>query len=890
MIYLPFNEESSNEQPLMINSTLEENENNDNKKLWFLVQDNKNIIRNKIENKRKLNYHSFLESMSDIDQIYRNDNFLKKFQWLKFIIILIDSVFRGISQVMFANNPLSGIIIAIGLAIDNSQLILYGIFGTTISTLTAHILNLNYNSIRAGLYGYNGCLTAMAIVYFSLYEFPDIIFSIIIMSIFSTIFFESISKIFVNHLGIPSFTFSFQISSWILLLGAMKYQYVIVNGNILQPTLLTTVTNKTHLSNVSLSDYSFEHILISFFTSISQVYFVDNPYTGVIILIGIAICSKILALFALFGAISGSLTAAFLLKLPAQAIYHGLWGFNTVLTCQALGGMFIVLYGYKIWLLILYGTISTVFVQAAVSSFLSASGMPAFTFPFTFICWIFCLMVPSKDLIPVKLSDCRIPEDHYYRFCLSKFIKNEFKYLNILNILSSSSNEDITNNELLKIEKEFVPILMCTYAYRNDLNKMKILFKKINHNINLIDFNNRTPLHISASEGYMNICQWLIEKVKIDINVIDNFGSTPLFDGFINGHFNVTNYLFLNGGKFPLTKNKELAFYLNAFIYENNIEGVKYLLQLGFNPNETDYDGRYSLHLAVNTENLSIIRYLVEQTSISFDIKDHFNQTPYDYASKLSQSGIANYLNKEKYITIEKNKNIEIRIETNSFKQINNEKNISTITLEENLLPYLLSISTKDKLSNFIHEHPDINIFDCIDYDKRSLTHLAAINGQYEVFEYYQQNFNQEDRWNLSPLDYAIINKHSRIINSIKEKEDLSPIDNNKIEYKDNSIIYLLKKWKKIFLFLTLSASGDVERIESLFNRKYFIQQELYADYDGRTPMHLATAYGHMNVIQLLIRLGYNNGINNKDRWGYTPLDIAKQMKFINIIDQFQQQ
>ncbi|CAF4333574.1 unnamed protein product, partial [Adineta steineri] len=111
---------------------------------------------------------------------------------IKRIFSLVKRVFRGISQVMFANNPLSGIIIATGLAIDNWQLTLYGIFGTTISTLTAHILNLNYNSIRAGLYGYNGCLTAMAIVYFSLYEFPDIIFSIIIMSIFSTIFFESI--------------------------------------------------------------------------------------------------------------------------------------------------------------------------------------------------------------------------------------------------------------------------------------------------------------------------------------------------------------------------------------------------------------------------------------------------------------------------------------------------------------------------------------------------------------------------------------------------------------------------------------------------------------------------------------------------------------------------
>ncbi|CAF2768557.1 unnamed protein product [Rotaria sp. Silwood2] len=847
-----------------------DNEQKSNSKIWSLFEEN---ILYKDENhtninKEKLSWRSIIGSMSHIDNIYRQDNFMKNFQRLKFLLILIDSIFRGISQVMFANNPLSGIIITIGLFIGNWELTLYAILGTTCSTITAHLFDFNYNSIRTGLYGYNGCLTGMAMAYFTFSKSPQIIPFVIIMSIFSTIFYEAISKILVHRLGIPPFTFSFQVSSWIWLLGALKYRYYFINGNILNPTLLTTVVDKPQLLNISFAGYAIGDNFVGFFASIGQVFFIENPCTGAIIIIGIAICSRILAFFALFGAVTGQLTAAYVLGLPAKAIYNGLWGYNAVLTCQALGGMFLVLYGYHIWLFTLLGSILTIFVQGALSSFLSSCGMPTLTFPFTFICWIFCLMVPTKHLIPVKLSDCNISEDHLYRYRLSNYVKNEFKYLNKLSSIISSLNEDITNIELIKIEKEFIPILMSTYTFRKDLKKLKILFKNLT-NIHYMDFTNRTPLHISACQGYLRISKWLIEKVKINVNSIDNFGSTPLYDGFINGNINVTNYIYVNGGRFSSTKYKELSFYLNAFIYENYIDGIKYLIQLGFNPNETDYDGRYSLHLTVHTNNLNIVPHYLLDTN---------NQ-----------------------ITL--NKNIEIVTKIDSNEQINNEDNISSLNLEQNLLPYLLSISTDDntidKLSNFIHQYPNLKIFDYFDYDNRCLSHIAAIKGQFEIIQYlstscsksyFQQIINREDRWNLSTLDYAFIYKHNHIVNFIKEH--LLSIENNSIEYEINlqykTIDSILNKWKRIFLFLTLSASGNAQRIETLFNRGYFVKQELYADYDGRTPMHLATTYGHINVIQLLIHLGYH-GINHKDRWGYSPLDIAIQMKSNNIISILQQ-
>ncbi|CAF0749377.1 unnamed protein product [Adineta steineri] len=56
---------------------------------------------------------------------------------IEYILSYIDR--HCIGQVMFANNPLSSLIITIGLFIENWQLAFYGLLGTFISTLTTHI-------------------------------------------------------------------------------------------------------------------------------------------------------------------------------------------------------------------------------------------------------------------------------------------------------------------------------------------------------------------------------------------------------------------------------------------------------------------------------------------------------------------------------------------------------------------------------------------------------------------------------------------------------------------------------------------------------------------------------------------------------------------------------
>lgn len=57
------------------------------------------------------------------------------------VLQFIDWILRGISQVLFVNNPISGILILVGLLVQNPWWALNGCVGTVVSTLTALLLS-----------------------------------------------------------------------------------------------------------------------------------------------------------------------------------------------------------------------------------------------------------------------------------------------------------------------------------------------------------------------------------------------------------------------------------------------------------------------------------------------------------------------------------------------------------------------------------------------------------------------------------------------------------------------------------------------------------------------------------------------------------------------------
>ncbi|MBI4854165.1 MAG: glutaminase A [Acidobacteria bacterium] len=83
----------------------------------------------------------------------------------------------------------------------------------------------------------------------------------------------------------------------------------------------------------------------------------------------------------------------------------------------------------------------------------------------------------------------------------------------------------------------------------------------------------------------------------------------------------------------------------------------------------------------------------------------------------------------------------------------------------------------------------------------------------------------------------------------------------------------------RVIAMIWAASKGDLTAIQRLMARGVDING---ADYDGRTPLHLASSEGHTHIVKYLIN--HNVNINLKDRWGNTPLDDAIQNNHQEII------
>ncbi|WP_460786717.1 urea transporter [Microbulbifer echini] len=72
-------------------------------------------------------------------------------------------VFEGIGQIIFQNNPITGICFLVGVFISSKAHAFWSIIGGVLATLLAMFLDLSPTLILAGVFGYNASLSAIAL-------------------------------------------------------------------------------------------------------------------------------------------------------------------------------------------------------------------------------------------------------------------------------------------------------------------------------------------------------------------------------------------------------------------------------------------------------------------------------------------------------------------------------------------------------------------------------------------------------------------------------------------------------------------------------------------------------------------------------------------------------
>jgi len=330
----------------------------------------------------------------------------------------IDSCLRGVGQVCFMNNPITGLAILVAMFVAEPWLGFAGALGLVVSTATAVVIGMDRGAIRAGLFGFNGVLVGAGL---SLFLQPDwdalVMVWIAVGAFFSTILHAALANVFLGAWAVPPFTLAFNFITLIFLIGALNFANGRVGSLIAPADAQVTgggVTSTLRSAADAAASNDLEGAMNAIFRGIGQLFFANSVVAGIIIILGIAVCSRIAAGFALVGSTVGMLTG---LALGANgvAIYNGLWGFNSFDAALAIGGVFFVL-TWRSGLLAVGCAVLAALMFGAFASLFTPWGLPALTLPFCFATLAFVLLKgASSRLSAVEVADITTPEDHRRR-------------------------------------------------------------------------------------------------------------------------------------------------------------------------------------------------------------------------------------------------------------------------------------------------------------------------------------------------------------------------------------------------------------------------------------------------------------------------------------------
>ena len=300
------------------------------------------------------------------------------------IAAFVDAVLRGIGQVMLQNNSYAGLFFLAGIFYNSVLLGLAVLAGTAASTATALLLQVDRVPLRVGWFGFNGALTAMALLYFFQSDVRVWVYVLCAAAV-TTVLMAALLRLLATW-QLPVLTAPFVFTTLCFVLASARWgqlhatQQLPTSGRLPQGARIEGVVSLGTLAE-------------GIFTGVAQVFFQGNVVTGVVFTLGLLVSSRVAAASALLGSLAG-LLVAWGLGAAEPALRVGAYGFNSVLTAIVLCDVVLVLSAAAAAYALL-AALATAVVYAAVSAAFEPLGMPALTLPFVLVTWVFVLASPQ---------------------------------------------------------------------------------------------------------------------------------------------------------------------------------------------------------------------------------------------------------------------------------------------------------------------------------------------------------------------------------------------------------------------------------------------------------------------------------------------------------------
>jgi len=334
------------------------------------------------------------------------------------LLDFINASLRGVGQVGFANNPISGLLITLAVFLQSPWVALMLVVGVVVATWTAYLMRLDRPSVRNGIFGLNGALVGLALGTFGTWGNGTgnwlWVLAAIVCAGLSTVLMQYLGLWMAVHLGLPSMGLPFHIVTYSFLAMALYIQ---------QPFFQLGAPPPFPLAE-SLDGVG---VLSGLITGIGQIFFSGSLVSALLIIVALALCSPMGALIALLGSAIG-LLAGMVLAVNLNVLYAGLWGYNSALTAIAIGGIFYAP-NRRSFLFASAGAFGTGLIGWLLSLAIAPLGLPTLAISFhlgTYACMV-VIRRSLSSLVPVAPYAIASPEEHQWRYLTAKEVISAFR-------------------------------------------------------------------------------------------------------------------------------------------------------------------------------------------------------------------------------------------------------------------------------------------------------------------------------------------------------------------------------------------------------------------------------------------------------------------------------
>ena len=274
--------------------------------------------------------------------------------------------FRGLGQVFFQENALTGICFVLGLAVSSLLMATGAVIGSAIGTATAWLLKFDKSETSAGIYGFNSALVGIATLFF----FRPGVASFALLAV-GCVAAALVTWLMRRYVPFPTYTTPFIVTTWALFfLG--------------QGLGVPRVDPGPALAGVGLAG-AVAH-------GVSQVMFQASIWTALLFLVGIALNDWRHASWVLAGSIVGTLVGYYhsaswagtvdpeslVDRGLAENVALGLYGYNATLAAVAL----------FLWRRSLIPPLLGMLLSVPITDLVPMLGLPALTAPFVLATWL----------------------------------------------------------------------------------------------------------------------------------------------------------------------------------------------------------------------------------------------------------------------------------------------------------------------------------------------------------------------------------------------------------------------------------------------------------------------------------------------------------------------